>query len=181
MAETVSVITLQGKDELSKVLTENNKQFKSFGTTTKETEKQLNVFNKSITATKEGFEGVTKNSKEAIGSLKGLNYGFKSSYNDSVAFGSNLIKTSDTVTDLTTGFKGLALGLTGAKDKFTLLGDAIGGPANELRAIAESRDNTERFFNVLTRVSKPVSATFTNLGDKASIVNTNLAKLEKVR
>ena len=179
MAETVSVITLQGKDELSKVLTENNKQFKSFGTTTKETEKQLNVFNKSITATKEGFEGVTKNSKEAIGSLKGLNYGFKSSYNDSVAFGSNLIKTSDTVTDLTTGFKGLALGLTGAKDKFTLLGDAIGGPANELRAIAESRDNTERFFNVLTRVSKPVSATFTNLGNKASIVNTNLAKLEK--
>ena len=160
MTETVSVITLQGKDELSKVLAENNKQFQTFGKTTQQTEKQLNVFNKSLTATKEGFSAISENSKDVVGNIKGLNYGFKSSYKDSVYFGQNLIKTSDTLDDLTTGFKGLALSLTGTKEKFNLLGSAIGGPADELRAIADSRDNTERFFNVLTRVSQPVSKGF---------------------
>lgn len=179
MTETVSVITLQGKDELSKVLAENNKQFQTFGKTTQQTEKQLNVFNKSLTATKEGFISIGENSKQAVDNLKGLNYGFKSSYKDSVYFGQNLIKTSDTVTDLTSGFKGLALSLTGTKDKFSLLGDAIGGPANELRVIAESRDDTERFFNVLTRVSKPVSKGFEYLGDKASYVKQNIGQLEQ--
>ena len=170
MAETVSVITLQGKDELSKVLAENNKQFKSFGKTAKETDKQINVFNKSLKATKEGFSAISENSKDAVGNIKGLNYGFKSSYKDSLSFGQNLIKTSDTVDDLTSGFKGLALTLTGTKSKFNLLGQAIGGPANELRTIAESRDDTEKFFNVLTRVSTPVSKSFTFLGNKAEFV-----------
>lgn len=179
MAETVSVITLQGKDELSKVLAENNKQFKSFGKTAKETDKQINVFNKSLKATKEGFSAISENSKDAVGNIKGLNYGFKSSYKDSLSFGQNLIKTSDTVDDLTSGFKGLALTLTGTKSKFNLLGQAIGGPANELRTIAESRDDTEKFFNVLTRVSTPVSKSFTFLGNKAEFVRKNIGQLEK--